>query len=316
MTKNRRAFLSEISLMAGTAVLCKPLASAAAITKHINTLYTAKNAVTVYHTNDIRGNIDPVYKNIGGLSLIKAELEKQETSGLLLDAGNFINGTASFTQQKQVIAIMNKMGYHAAAIGSQELSMGQDHLASLAPLMNFAILNCNYEFSSNLSSLVKPYIIINTGNFRVGITGVGNQFKGIKYNDAIESANKVARLLKNEERCDLVICLSHLEYMREDNKANNHKLAAQSENIDMIIGSSGNKMLINSKVLHNKIKHEILLAQTAWDGMMLGHTIISFDSNKQKNDIKAKHFIPGTSTRYFAASFSDLRLKKDELLSV
>ncbi|MEO6632460.1 MAG: hypothetical protein ABIN13_12075, partial [Mucilaginibacter sp.] len=109
MNNPRRIFLSQISVMAGAATLCKPMASAAAITKHINTLHSAKNAVTVYHTNDIKGNIDTVYKNMGGLNLIKAELQMQEISGLLLDAGNFINGSHSIYQHKQLIAVMNNM---------------------------------------------------------------------------------------------------------------------------------------------------------------------------------------------------------------
>jgi 5'-nucleotidase len=308
MNKPRRVFLSQISLIAGTAALCKPLASAATITKHINTLHSAKNAVTVYHTNDIQGNVDAVYKNIGGLNLIKAELKNQETGGLLLDAGNFINGSNSIAQQKQVISIMNTMGYHAATIGARELSIGQDHLASLVPLMNFTLVNCNYEFNNNLQNLVKSYIVINSGSFRIGITGVGNQLKGVKYNDAIQSANRIARLLKNEEKCDLVICLSHLGSISEDDKPDNHTLAAQSENIDMIIGSNNNKMLINSKVLHNKLKHEVILAQTAWNGLMMGRTIINFDSDKQKSEIRTRHFIPGTPHLSFTASFSDLQL--------
>jgi 5'-nucleotidase len=312
MNNPRRVFLSQISLMAGTAAFCKPLASAAAITKHINTLHSAKNAVTVYHTNDLRGNVDAVYKNVGGISQIKTELKNQETGGLLLDAGNFINGSNSFSQQRQVVAMMNTMGYHAAAIGAQELLQGQDHLASLAPLMNFSLVNCNYEFNNNLRSLVKPYIVINSGSFRIGITGVGSQLSGVKYNDAIQSANRVAWLLKNKEKCDLVICLSHLGPISEDDKPDNHKLATQSENIDMIIGSNNNKLLINSKILHNKLKYEVILAQTAWDGLMMGRTIINFDSNKQKNGVNAKHFIPGVPAKSFAASFAGLSLVKQQ----
>jgi 5'-nucleotidase len=316
MNNPRRVFLNQISLMAGTAALCKPLASAAAITKRINTFHSAKNAVTIYHTNDLRGNVDALYKNVGGITQIKTELKNQETGGLLLDAGNFINGSNSVSQQRQVIAMMNTMGYHAAGIGAQELSQGHDHLASLTQLMNFSLVNCNYEFNNNLQRLVKPYIIINSGSFRIGITGVGSQFNGVKYNDAIQSANKVARLLKNEEKCDLVICLSHLGSISDNDKLDNHKLAAQSENIDMIIGSNNNKLHINSKILHNKLKHEVILAQTAWNGLMMGRTIINFDSDKQKNGLKAKHFIPGTSANSFAASFSKLQLAENLPLAV
>jgi len=314
MNKPRRIFLSQISVMAGAATLCKPMASAAAITKHINTLHSVRNAVTVYHTNDIRGNIDTVYKTKGGLNLINAELQKQETSGLLLDAGNFINGAHSPYLQKQLIAVMNKMGYHAAAVGSQELAQGQDHLATLAAIMKFPLLNCNYEFTGNLKRVVKPYTIITSGRFRVGITAVGNQVSGLKYNDAIASANKFAGLLKNDEKCDLVICLSHLGYMAEGDAPDNQKLAAQSENIDLIIGSNNDKLMLNPMILANKLKHEVVLSQTAWDGLMMGRTVINFDSDKQKYGVVPRHIIPGAPPKSFAASFADLGLAKPKLV--
>jgi len=310
MNKPRRIFLSQISIMAGAATLSKPMASAAAITKRINTLHSAKNAVTVYHTNDIRGNVDAVYKNKGGLNLIKAELKKQEIRGLLLDAGNFINGNNSTYRQKQVIAVMNNMGYHAAGIGSQELAQGPDYLATLVSTMKFPLLNCNYEFTGKLKNCVKPYTIITTGRFRVGITAVGSRVNGVKYNDAIASANKFAGILKNNEKCDLVICLSHLDGVVEGATPDNRKLAAQSENIDLIIGSNNDKLMLNSMILANKLKHEVVLAQTAWDGLMMGRTVINFDGDKQKYGVIPQHIIPGMPPKSFTASFADFGLVK------
>jgi len=317
MNNPRRAFLSQLTFMAGVAALNKPLASVAAITKHINTLHTAKNAVTIYHTNDLHGNVDVVHENIGGLNQIKKLLKNEEINGLLLDAGNFINASNNLAQQKQVLYMMNSMGYHAAAIGNQELSSGEDHLASLIPLMKFTLVNCNLQFNNKLSSLVKPYIIINSGNFKTGITGVCSKVNGIKYNDAIKSANNVARLLKEDEKCDLIICLSHLGHKQEGDTPDNQKLAEQSENIDIIIGGDNRKLFKNAIVHRNKLKHEVILAQTAWNGLMMGRTIVNFDDKKQKNGIRAKHYIPGMpANQCYSVSFSDLQLIKKTPLAV
>lgn len=296
--------------MAGATTLCKPMASAAAITKHINTLHSAKHAVTVYHTNDIMGNIDTVYKNNGGLIRVKAELEMQEIRGLLLDAGNFIKGNNGDYQHKQVITVMNNMGYHAAGIGREELVQGQDYLATLAATMKFPLLNCNYEFTGNLKGIIKRYAIVTSGRFRVGITAVGSKINGVGYNDAIASANKFAGILKNDEKCDLVICLSHLGYKAKDDAPDNQKLAAQSENIDLIIGGNNDKLMINPMILANKLKHEVVLSQSAWDGLMMGRTVINFDSDKQKYGLVPQHIIPGVPSKLFAASFAELRLAK------
>jgi len=312
MNNPRRLFLNQLTVMAGVAALNKPFTSAAAIARHINTLQTVGSQVTVYHTNDLRGNIDVVYKNMGGLDQIRTVLKNQEVNGLLVDAGSFLNASDNLSRQKKVIYTMNGIGYHVATIGSHELLHGQEHLATLVPLMQFALVNCNYQFDNQLSNLVKPYVIINSGKFRIGITGVGQQIGEVKYNDAIESANRMARLLKEDRKCDLVICLSHLGYNHEGSKPDNQKLAQQSENIDMIIGGQNHSLFNNTLVLRNKLKHEIIVAQTAWNGLMMGRTIINFDKEKQKNGIVAKHFIPGMpGNQSYAASFSDLQLAKD-----
>ncbi len=293
MDKSKRLFLTQLTALTGAAALSKPFSSAAAIAKRINTLHTSGSAVTFYHTSNLLGSITPVYKGMGGLNNIHSLLKNQEVNGLLLDAGNFINPSNSLSHQKQVISLMNAAGYHAAAVGANELSQGQDHLASLAPMMKFNLVNCNLEFNRQLAKEVKPYVIMHSGSFKVGITGVCAKVKGIKYNDAIESANRVARFLKEEKKCDLVVCLSHLGYKSADNQPDNAALAKQSENIDLVIGDYNGKPKSNALVATNKLKEEVILSHTSGKGLMLGKTVIGFDKQKQRNDVKAKHFIPG-----------------------
>ena len=311
MKNPRRLFLNQVAGIAGIAALNKPLASIASVSKHINTIYSADRAITIYNTNDMHGNIDAGYNKPGGVNSIKTLLESQDISGLLVDAGDFLNSAHNPGQHKQMIRAMNSMGYCAATPGNHELALGQSNLASLIPLMKFAMVNCNYRFDAALSHLIKPYVIINTGKFKVGITGVGHPVNGIIYNDAIECANKTAQLLKTEQNCDLVICLSHLGYKNEGDKPDNKKLAQQSEGIDLIVGGHNRKVLAAPVVVFNKQKHEVLLSQAGWDGLMMGKTVFHFEA-KQKSSIKAKHFLSGhSSNETFAASVRALRLKEN-----
>ncbi len=316
MNKQRRSFLNQISLMAGVAALSKPMSSIASISKHINTIHSSGHAVTIYHTNDLHGNLDATYNNMGGINKLKTLIENQETDGLLLDAGDFLNGNSSFTEHKQVIDLMNKMGYNVATIGNHELIQGQDYLAQLVPLMKFKLVNCNYEFNNNLNKLVAPYIIINSGKFKVGITGVGHQIAGIKCNDAISSANNMAAFLKKNENCDLVVCLSHLGYAQQGDLPDNQKLARQSEHIDVILSGHNHKLLQGPAIISNKNKQEVIVSQAAWDGLMLGKTIFGFENEKQKFNLKAKHLIPGQSyDKTYTTSFYELRLREKELMA-
>ena len=316
MNNQRRLFLGQMSLVAGAAALNKPMNSMAAISKRINTLHTAGHAVTIYHTNDLHGKLDAVNGNMGGLNQVKTLLQSQETNGLLLDAGDFLNGSLSTAQQQKVIYTMNDMGYHAATIGDNELANGQEHLASLASLMKFTLINSNYQLNSTLSKFVKPYIIINSGRYKVGITGVGHQLKGIPYTDAIQSANHTARMLKENEKCDLVICLSHLGYSQKGDEPDNQKLATQSENIDMIISGHNPKLMSGQLVMLNKQKHEVIISHSAWSGLMVGKITFGFGNGKQKSNIDARYLIPGQPYgQKFAVSFAGLRLIKEQSIS-
>ena len=311
MDIKRRSFINKASLIAGIAMLEKPLASVASVTKNLSTLHTCANAVTIYHTNDLHGKINAAFGELGGINNLKNELARQENHGLLFDAGDFLNSAQSFNEQKKVINIMNSMGYHAATPGNHELANGQAHLATLVPYMNFSLVNCNYDFDSSLNTLVKPYVIINSGIFKVGITGVGHKLPGIGYRDAIESANKIAAILKTKEQCDLVICLSHLGYAQSGEMPDNKKLAAQSQDIDMIVSGHNRKLLTAPMVLRNKLKHEVIVSHAAWDGVLLGRVMFKFSGNKQTSGLNAKYFIPGKAAgETFASTFDKLRAKE------
>ncbi|WP_295675951.1 metallophosphoesterase, partial [uncultured Mucilaginibacter sp.] len=289
MNKERRLFINQLSVVSALAALSKPATTLANVSKNINSLHSLRNEVTVYHTCDLHGNLTPSNGQLGGLVNIQKVLNNQDTGGLLLDGGDFLSHSKSGSNQLKVIDTMNKMGYHAAAIGNEELAIGQDRLASLVPLMNFSLVNCNYSLERNLSKLVKPYITINAGKFKVGITGVGQKLKGVAYADAIESANSTAKILKENENCDLVICLSHLGYNQPGDQPDDQKLAQRSSQIDMII-SGHNRFLVRGTIIKmNKLKHEVLISPAAYDGLMIGKTIFSFENGKQKSNIKSKN---------------------------
>jgi len=316
MDKERRLFISRMSVIAGMAAFSKPIASAASISKGINTLYSTGRDVTIYHTNDLHGNLDPIIGNMGGFNQVKTLLKKKDANGLLLDAGDFLNSKHTLAMQRQVISAMNNMGYHAVAIGDHELAIGQDHLAALIPLMRFTLVNCNYDFDGILGKLVTPYVIINSGKYRIGVTGVGHQINGIKYNDPIKSADAIASLLKEKEKCDLVVCLSHLGYSNPDGQPDNRSLARESEQIDMIISGHGRSLFGDPVIITNKLKQEVIISHTAWDGLMMGKTIFSFGSSRQKSNIKANYLIPGQPYgQKFAASFSKLQSMEKQLIS-
>lgn len=286
MNKTRRLFLSQLSLLGGTAALTLPLNSAAAVTNYVDDLLSLTKKVDIYHTNDLHGKL-------AGLKQIKTSIEKVTANALVLDAGGFLGAPESTLEQRRMVYTMNAMGYKAAGLSNYEMALGHEKLAALASDMQFEMVNCNHRFEGELYWVIKPYIVFKYNTIKVGVTGVSSPLTGATYTNAVQSANKTAAMLKNDKKCDFVICLSHLS-----TQSDNQMLANESENIDMIIGCDNGKLHANAQILHNKIKHEVILAQNASKGLMAGNTTISFNGTKQKSGVMAKSFIPGDDAIY------------------
>lgn len=289
MESKRRMFFKKVSILAGTAFLGKPLSALAEITKTVNNLSNG-NVITIYHSGDIKGCIDHNQEQLGGLKEIHRLLQNQETAGLLLDAGDFMGDIHNL----DILSLMNKAGYHAATLGTHELNKGQEGLLSLLPFLSFPLVNCNYQFSHPvLSSKIKPYTILHSGKLKVGITGVGRKTaaKGISFNDPYAAAGKIAKLLKMQEGCDLVICLSDLD---PDHKMyNNAGLVEKSEAIDFIIGKNNTKIMTGVMISRNGSKEEVVLSQVGHEGLIIGKTSFGFDAFKERNSFNHNYLVAG-----------------------
>ena len=125
--------------------------------------------------------------------------------------------------------------------------------------------------------------------------------------------SETAQVLKKDEHCDIVICLSHLGYQRKDGNPDCKMLARESEHIDMIISGHNQELMDGQLVMQNKNKHEVIISQAAWNGLMIGKTVFSFGNGKQKSNIDARYLVPGQPCgQKFAASFAGLRLIKEQ----
>lgn len=294
MTQARRSFLKKSSILTSAALFSSHLDALACITKKFNSLNS--ESMTIFHTNDLNGTIEGPKDGDGGIKKIAELIKTQQTSGLTVDAGNFLAFAASPNDQERTIYLMNKIGYHAATIGANELAMGQEYLAALASQMDFPLVNCNYTFSHiGLAASVKPYVILKNKNLKIGITGVGAALNipGVDFKNPYQAANHTAHYLKNTLDCDFVICLSHLGF--ETDGYSSKGLAEASEHIDFIAAGRKNKVLRGAMVLRNKLKCDVALSQAGEHGMILGKTTFGFDTSNRKNDFHHKYLIAGLS---------------------
>lgn len=246
--------------------------------------------LTIIHTNDTHSQVEPLEEGkrdalCGGyarrMGLINQE-RKKDPNLLLFDAGDFSQGTPyfNFYHGRVEIEAMNRMGYDAITLGNHEFDNGVDTLAVVLKEAKFPIVCANYDVKgSALEGIVKPYTIIHRGNLRIGVFGIGVDPKGLvadrnfyplQYLDPITKAQEVANTLKNEKKCDIIICLSHQgTHISTDGKLSDMELAQATNNIDIIIGAHTHK-IVENLYIPNIDGDSVLLMQTGKAGARIG----------------------------------------------
>lgn len=261
---------------------------------------TAKH-ITILHTNDVHSHIDPFpidhYKNPnqGGVArraTLIENIRKENPNTLLLDAGDIFQGTPyfNFYGGELEFKLMSMLKYDAATIGNHDFDNGIDGLFAQLPHAKFDFLSANYNFKNTvLDTHAKPYKVFIKDEIKIGVFGLGveltglvdpRMFKETEYLDPVEIAQDMSRILKEDEKCDLVICLSHLGYNYKADKIGDLKLASKTKNIDLIIGGHTHTFLPKPTVTKNSVGENVLVNQVGCYGLNVGRIDFYFDSDK------------------------------------
>jgi len=259
--------------------------------------------ITILHTNDVHSHIEPFpandiqYPNLGGVARRAALIEKvreENPNTLLLDAGDIFQGTPYFNIYGGEIEfkLMSMLKYDAATIGNHDFDNGIDGLFAQLPNATFDFVSANYDFSKTvLKNHVKPYKTFIKNDIKIGVFGLGIELEGLvdpinyketKYLNPVEIAQNISKTLKEEEHCDLIICLSHLGYHYKSDKIDDLKLAAQTKDIDLIIGGHTHTFLPKPTITKNSVRENVLVNQVGCYGINVGRIDFYFDDYKNK----------------------------------
>ena len=259
--------------------------------------------LTILHTNDQHSRIDPFpmdgtkNQGLGGFArraTLIEQIRKVEKNVLLLDCGDIFQGTPYFNKYhgEAEIKLMNEMKYDAGTIGNHDFDGGLENLALRMNQASFPFLVANYDISNTpLHNKAKEYHIFKYGNIKVGVFGVCIELSGLVgkdlygetiYRDPIADANRVATLLKHDEKCDVVICLSHLGYKYDTAKVSDQVLAKTTSNIDVILGGHTHTFFDAPESYTNSAGKQVVVNQVGWAGIYLGQIDIYIDHKKKK----------------------------------
>jgi 5'-nucleotidase len=258
--------------------------------------------LTILHTNDVHSRIEPFpedgSRNAGAGGAVRRaalinKIRSEEKNVLLMDSGDIFQGTPyfNFFGGELEMKLMTSMGYDAATMGNHDFDAGIEGFEKQLIHADFPIVIGNYNFSNTvMNGKSKPYIIKEFDDLKIGITGVGIQLSGLvpqvlyketQYMDPIIQAQKYAHVLKHDEKCDFVICLSHLGFKYESDKVSDMILAMDTEDIDLILGGHTHTFMRKPEVTRNLKGKKVIVNQAGWAGIMLGRLDITFERNKK-----------------------------------
>jgi len=253
----------------------------------------------ILHTNDTHSCIMPLQKNLadtmladrGGylrrVAIVKAEREK-DPSLLLFDSGDFSQGSAYYTQFKGdvEVGLMNLMRYDAATIGNHEFDFGIDNMARIFRQAKFPIVCANYDFTGTVvEGLVKPYIILKRKGVKIGVFGIApkmeglvtkENFAGVRYLDPVKTALETATMLKEEKRCDIVVCLSHMGWKMAP-LDDDESVIRGSRNIDIVLGGHSHTYFEELKYCNNMDGRPIPVDQNGKHAIFVGRIELNLD---------------------------------------
>lgn len=255
--------------------------------------------IIILHTNDTHSRIEPMPENLPDQELAgtagvvrRATYIEQTRNGtspvLLFDCGDFSQGTPYYNLFKGEVEItlMNAMGYDAATIGNHEFDFGIENLARLYRMAKFPVVCSNYDVTGTaLEGLVKDYVVIEKEGLKFGIFGLSpvleglvqeKNCKGITFKDPIKEAQRVANILKEQEGCDVVVCLSHLGY-ESTAPLSDVELISQTRNIDLVLGGHSHTYFNKPVWIKNLDGKEVPVQQMGKNGSYIGKFTLTFN---------------------------------------
>ncbi len=293
---SRRQFLTT-STSAGATLMVPGWMQGVILTEELTKLI-------ILHTNDVHSRVEPFAddgsKNagLGGAArraTIIDQIRAVNEHVLLFDSGDIFQGTPyfNFFLGEIDIKLMSQMKYDATTMGNHDFDAGLENFEKqMREHGNFPTIISNYDLSDTiLHDKHQTRKIFQKGTIRVGVTGVGIELNGLvpqkltgttRYLDPIKHATEQAHILKHDEKCDLVICLSHLGHKYANQKVSDQHLAQQSEDIDIILGGHTHTFMDAPEIKRNLSGQPVVIHQVGWAGMRLGKIDVTFERN-QKN---------------------------------
>lgn len=259
--------------------------------------------IVILYTNDVHcGYNDNI--TYSGLAHLKKAKEQNNKYVTLVDSGDFVQGAplGAMTQGKHLVALMNDVGYDMSILGNHEFDYGVEQLQDTLSIANFDVLCSNLHYTGqkdkSVLNYLSPYKVMNYGDTKIGFIGVSTPltiattspsrfmedgkvvytFDGEKKpEDLVESVQKTVDKVRNEEKVNYVVVLSHLGIVEESDREFNYSsiyLAKNTRGIDAIL--DGHSHTVKERLDINNLDNKVVpISQTGTKLNNIGQLTIS-----------------------------------------
>lgn len=259
---------------------------------HSNISFAQPSKLLLVHTSDTHSCVEPIspnftiasFANKGGyvrrITLFNQLREQYPGIMLAFDCGDFSQGSVYYNLFKGEVEVklMNLMHYDAVTIGNHEFDFGLENMARIFRMAEFPIVCCNYNFTGTpCEGLVKPYIVVERSGKKIGVFGVcpqpkglivGKNFEGMKYISPALAAQPIIDKLRNQENCDVVVCLSHLGW--GDAADQDKDFISNISGIDVLLGGHSHTYFSEPAYVLDKKGHQVIVDHQGKNACYIG----------------------------------------------
>ncbi len=246
-------------------------------------------SLVILHVNDTHSHLEPIRDERGyghggiierGAIVDSIRCARGDDNVLLIHAGDFNQGTSYYNQFGGIpeLESINAFGYDCITIGNHEFDNGVQDLADRLAQIKCPVVCANLKLEGTpLEGIVTPYAIVTRAGKKIGIIGLVSDLASnvayeissslVQYNSA-EVTNRYAEYLKKEEKCDMVILLSHLGF-KEDKR-----IVPLTKDVDLVVGGHSHTFLDDIVYQTNASGKKIPIITDGCWGYSVGELIV------------------------------------------
>lgn len=266
-----------------------------------------EDKIYLYAVNDFHGIVYQDGDSVGLSKLFGYLLDKKlenPDNTIILSSGDMFQGSAlsSMSRGEIVLDAMNYVCFDAMTLGNHEFDWGLDVVTRYSDgnLTNgeasFPLLGANIidKTTNQIASGLSPYAIIERAGLKIGIIGIigygeendilASFVSNYKFTDELTAIKKYAKILRENEKCDIVIVSDH-----NDTSDINSKIAnlTGSEKVDALFNGHTHQAYY-SEERRSDGSAPLPVVQSGCYGRYVGTIVLTYDYvNKCVKEVSA-----------------------------